>query len=164
MSFANTPDFHNFKANFKGDLILPSEVGYQAGIQRWSASAQRPAALVAFVKDSADVSLAITFAIKHKLEIAVKGESGRGAQSDQAREAMTDDELGGGHNPSGASSTDGGIVIDLSRYLNKATCDPVKRVVSVGGGALWSEVDKVTTEHGLATVGGTVSHVGTLSR
>lgn len=66
---------------------------------------------------------------------------------------------GGGHNPSGASSTDGGLVIDLSRFMNTATCDPDIQVVTVGGGALWADVDEATIAHGLATVCGTVSHV-----
>jgi FAD/FMN-containing dehydrogenase len=68
-------------------------------------------------------------------------------------------EPGGGHNPSGASSTDGGMVIDLSKYLNKVTVDQQARIAHVGGGALWSDVDAATCPFGLATVGGTVSEV-----
>lgn len=37
--------------------------------------------------------------------------------------------------------------------------DVEKQVVHVGGGALWSDVDKRTFQFGLATVCGTVSHV-----
>lgn len=70
--------------------------------------------------------------------------------------------LGGGHNPSGASSTDGGMVIDLSRYLNQVTVDPKSKFANVGGGALWSDVDKATCPLGLATVGGTVTAVSHL--
>jgi FAD/FMN-containing dehydrogenase len=69
---------------------------------------------------------------------------------------------GGGHNPSGCSSSDGGIVIDLS-YLNKVTIDQAARLAHVQGGALWSDVDDATTPLGLATVGGTVNSVRTLT-
>jgi FAD/FMN-containing dehydrogenase len=67
--------------------------------------------------------------------------------------------LGGGHNPSGASSTAGGLVLDLSKYLNDVTVDQIARIAHVGGGALWSDVDAATCPFGLATVGGTVSEV-----
>ena len=68
---------------------------------------------------------------------------------------------GGGHNPSGAASTNGGLVIDLSKYLNQITVDPIAKIADVQGGALWSEVDDATCSHGLATVAGTVASVRT---
>ena len=68
-------------------------------------------------------------------------------------------QIGGGHNPSGASSTNGGLVIDLSKYLNKVTVDQEAKIAHVGGGALWQDVDAATCPFGLATVGGTVSDV-----
>lgn len=68
---------------------------------------------------------------------------------------------GGGHNPAGASSSDGGIVIDLSRHLAGVTVDPERNLAFVGGGAVWETVDNVAIKYGLATVGGTVNHVRT---
>ena len=53
----------------------------------------------------------------------------------------------------GSSSTDKGMVIDMSRYINSVEVDPDKRIVHVGGGALWDKVDKVCDRYGLATVG-----------
>lgn len=38
--------------------------------------------------------------------------------------------------------------------------DPEKRLVYAQGGALWEDVDKATTVHGLVSVGGTVNHTG----
>ncbi|KAG6848905.1 hypothetical protein H0H93_012976 [Arthromyces matolae] len=102
-------------------------------------NAQRKAKIVAFVKDAEDVRLAIQYAKDVGLPIAIRG---------------------GGHNPAGASSVEGGLVIDLSRYLNEAIVDAEKRIVKVGGGALWEAVDKEAIKHGLATVGGTVNHTG----
>ncbi|KAI9067669.1 FAD-binding domain-containing protein [Trametes sanguinea] len=130
-------DFETFKSSFKGDLLTPDSPGYDQAIARWAKNAARRAAVVAFVKDADDVSKAIQYARQAKLPIAIKG---------------------GGHNPSGASSSEGGLVIDLSKYLNDAKIDPEKKLAYVGGGALWETVDKAAIQHGLATVGGTVNH------
>jgi FAD/FMN-containing dehydrogenase len=128
----------DFRAGFKGDLVLPEDADYPAAIARWSITAERNAAIVAFVKTNEDVELAIKYAKANKLPIAIRG---------------------GGHNPAGTSSTEGGLVIDLSRHFTGARVDPEKKLVYVGGGALWKTVDEATIKHGLATVAGTVNHV-----
>lgn len=155
MSLAESPAFIHFKSTFKGDLILPSDTEYKASLARWSVLAERQAGIVAFVRDEQDVSAAIKFAVNQKIEIAIKGESDRPFPSSRQIRLI----LGGGHNPSGASSTNGGIVIDLSRYCNKVTVDEGARIAHVQGGALWQDVDDATCPLGLATVGGTMSEV-----
>lgn len=65
----------------------------------------------------------------------------------------------GGHSTGGTSSSDGGIVIDLSKMRN-VTVDANNKVITAQGGALWSDVDDAAGKHGLATVGGTVNHTG----
>ena len=67
--------------------------------------------------------------------------------------------LGGGHGTSGASSSDGGIVIDLSRYLKTVTLETTAGLIHVGGGANWRDVDQLTVPQGFGTVAGTVDHV-----
>ena len=131
-------DFHTLKNTFKGDLVTPTDPDYAKAIARWAANAERRAEVVAFVKDPADIALAIKYATANKLPIAIRG---------------------GGHSPAGASSSEGGLVIDLSRYLTTVTVDAEKRLAYAGGGALWEAVDKASIAHGLATVGGTVNHV-----
>jgi FAD/FMN-containing dehydrogenase len=130
--------FANFEKEFKGDLVTPADPDYANAIIRWARNAQRNAQVVAFVKDAEDVSLAIKYAKANKLPIAVRG---------------------GGHNPMGASSVQGGLVVDLSRYINGVKVDPEPKLAFVGGGAVWETVDKNAIEHGLATVAGTVNHV-----
>ena len=131
-------NFATFKDAFLGDLVVPEDPDYEKAIARWALGAVRRAKIVAFVRGTADVALAIDYAKTNKLPIAVRG---------------------GGHSPYGASSSEGGLVIDLSRYLDGVRIDPEQKLAYVGGGAIWETVDKGAIEHGLATVAGTVNHV-----
>lgn len=79
--------------------------------------------------------MAITLAVDFNLDLAVRG---------------------GGHSHFAASSTDGGIVIDL-RNMNKVTVNQATETVIVEGGALWSDVDEALGAKGLAAVGGYVA-------
>ncbi|KAF8351213.1 hypothetical protein F5887DRAFT_1155375 [Amanita rubescens] len=108
-------------------------------IKRWAANAARRASLVAFVKDEEDVILAIKYARDNGSPIAIRG---------------------GGHSPSGSSSTEGGVVIDLSRYLNGVTIESEKQLARIDGGALWKTVDETAIKYGLASVAGTINHTG----
>ena len=130
--------FDAFKAAFFGDILTPADEGYAVAIARWAKNAVRKAALVVYPKDSADVSRAITYARGAGLQLAIRG---------------------GGHSAAGASSAEGGLVVDLSRYLGGVRVDAETRLGYVGGGAIWETVDKAAIEHGLATVGRTVNHV-----
>ncbi|KAK5989390.1 FAD-linked oxidoreductase pyvE [Cladobotryum mycophilum] len=132
-------DFAELKSELKSStLLLPSDEGYDQSIKRWSEGAVRKAAAVALVQSSEDISIAVKFAVKHNVEVAVHG---------------------GGHATSGSSSVEGGLVIDLSR-MRGVTVDPATKTVLVQGGALWSDVDAATADHGLAVVAGTVNHTG----
>ena len=130
-------DISAFKSQFQGDIVTPSDVAYEEAISRWAFNAKRRAKVVAFVKSEVDVRLALAYARANMLPIAVRG---------------------GGHSAGGSSSSEDGLVIDLSRYLNQVKVDP-KGVAYVGGGALWEAVDKAAIAHGLASVAGTVNHV-----
>ena len=66
---------------------------------------------------------------------------------------------GGGHSTAGTSSSDGGLVIDLSR-MRGVRVNTAKKTIEVGGGATWKDVDDAGAAHGLAAVGGTVNHTG----
>ena len=139
-------DIDILKQSFKGDIVTrpPADADpevwahYNKAIARWAANVERNARIVAFVKDTQDVALALKYARENHLQLAIRC---------------------GGHNASGASSIEDGLVIDLSRYLNYAIVDPEKRTVRVGGGSIWETVELEAIKYQLATVAGTVNHV-----
>jgi FAD/FMN-containing dehydrogenase len=131
-------DISTLKQSFKGDIVTPDDAEYKAAIARWAVNAERQARVVAFVKDTNDVALALKYARSNNLQVAVRC---------------------GGHSPGGSSSAQDGLVVDLSRYFNYAVVDPDKCTVRVGGGSIWETVERESIKHGLATVGGTVNHV-----
>jgi len=77
MSFTGSEAYIQLKSIFKGDLILPADDTYKESLERWSILAERPAGVVAFVRDEDDVSAAVKFAVEAKLEIAIRGMSTR---------------------------------------------------------------------------------------
>jgi FAD/FMN-containing dehydrogenase len=131
-------------AGFTGDLIIPGDSEYLPSLIRWARNAQKNAALVAFVKSAQDVSRVIEL---------VNAYSARGNPVHMTIR-------GGGHDTTGASSSDGGIVVDLSRYLKTVRVDKEKKLAYVGGGATWADVDTKAITFGLATTGGNVNHAG----
>jgi hypothetical protein len=66
---------------------------------------------------------------------------------------------GGGRNVAGSAVCDDGLMIDLS-LMKAIRVDPATRVARAAGGLLWSEFDRATQQHALATTGGIISHTG----
>ncbi|KND87791.1 FAD-linked oxidoreductase [Tolypocladium ophioglossoides CBS 100239] len=133
-----------------GDVLLPGDEGYKESLKRWSDSAERPAgrrmgadyerlqAVVVRVTSPEEVSTAVRFATAHKISLTARG---------------------GGHSTSGASSCDGGMVIDLAR-MRDVSVDPAARIVTYEGGCVFADVDSALAAHGLATVGGLYNQTG----
>jgi FAD/FMN-containing dehydrogenase len=128
------------RENFAGELLRPADAGFaQARAEvLWNGDIARQPALIARPTSNQDVAAAIRFAREQGLELGIRG---------------------GGHGFAGAAVVEGGLTIDLSR-LASVRVDPEARRAFVGGGAAWAAVDAATAEHGLAVVGGTVSHTG----
>ncbi|KXS94244.1 hypothetical protein AC578_10101 [Pseudocercospora eumusae] len=125
-------------ANTNATVIGPSDEGFSQTIARWSKAAEKPAGVSVEPTNSEQVSIAVKYATDNNLDLAV---------------------MGGGHSTAGASSTDGGVLINLGRMRN-VKVDVGEKQFHVEGGALWSDVDAAGWEHGLATVGGTVADTG----
>ncbi len=123
----------------RGEIVTPGDDGYAEACRIWNGAhdGRRPA-LVVRCTGAADVIAAVGFARSNDLTIAVRG---------------------GGHSVAGFSTCDDGIVIDLSP-MNGVRVDTAARRATVGGGAVWADVDHETQAHGLATTGGLVSSTG----
>src|SRR6185295_10509353 len=65
----------------------------------------------------------------------------------------------GGHSPSGKSTCDKGMMIDLS-LMRGVRVDPKTKIARVAGGSLLGDMDNETMAYGLVTTAGTVSHTG----
>jgi FAD/FMN-containing dehydrogenase len=127
-----------FTASFRGDLYSPTSPEYDTVRKVWNGMIDRRPAYIARCKSVSDVQSALRFARDAGLTVAVRG---------------------GGHNAAGLGVCDDGIVIDLGG-LRDVIVDPAKRTARAGGGATWSDFDRATAEHGLATTGGLVSTTG----
>jgi FAD/FMN-containing dehydrogenase len=66
---------------------------------------------------------------------------------------------GGGHSIAGHGIADGAVVVSLAP-MRSVQVDPDRRIADAGGGALWEDVDRATTAHGLAVPGGTFVDTG----
>jgi hypothetical protein len=104
-----------FKSGLRGELIEPGDASYNAARKVYNAMIDRKPRLIVRCADVADVIAAVKFGREHKLAVSVRG---------------------GGHNAAGSGVCDDGLVIDLSPIKN-VRVDPKKRIVLVGGGALW---------------------------
>ncbi len=121
-----------------GEVVAPSDAAYAEACKVWNGAHDRRPALVVRCANAGDVATAVGFARSNDLLIAVRG---------------------GGHSIAGFSTCDNGIVIDLSQ-MNDVRVDPAARRATVGGGAVWADVDNETQPHSLATTGGLVSSTG----
>jgi FAD/FMN-containing dehydrogenase len=123
----------------RGEIVTPNDDGYEEACRVWNGAhdGRRPA-LIVRCTGAADVIAAVGFARSNDLTIAVRG---------------------GGHSIAGFSTNDNGIVIDLSQ-MNGVHVDTDARRATVGGGAVWADVDHEAQAHGLATTGGLVSSTG----
>jgi FAD/FMN-containing dehydrogenase len=123
----------------RGEIVTPDDDGYAEASRIWNGAhdGRRPAVIVRCT-GAADVIAAVGFARSNDLTIAVRG---------------------GGHSIAGFSTIDEGIVIDLSP-MNGVHVDTASRRATVGGGAVWADVDHEAQAQGLATTGGLVSSTG----
>ena len=122
----------------RGELILPSDAGYETARKVWNGMIDRRPGMILRCAGVADVKQSINFARKHDLLVAVRG---------------------GGHNVAGNAVCDDGMVIDMSR-MRAVRVDPAGRTAVVEAGATWRDVDHETQAFGLATTGGLVSTTG----
>ena len=132
------PDLDRLRDAIHGSVIEPGDERYDAARAIWNGAIDRRPACVARCTGVADVVAAVRFARERDLLVAVRA---------------------GGHGVGGHAICDGGLVIDLSP-MKGIRVDPVARTARAEAGVLWGELDRETQLHGLATVGGIVTHTG----
>jgi FAD/FMN-containing dehydrogenase len=124
--------------SLRGNVILAGHPTYDPARRVWNAQMNRRPALIVQPRGAADVSRAVQFARESNLLLAVKC---------------------GGHSPSGKSTCERGLLLDLS-LLRGVQVDAQARLAQVAGGSLLGDLDHEAMAHGLVTTAGTVSHTG----
>lgn len=124
--------------SLRGNLVLPGHPVYDEARRVINAQMNRFPALIVQPRGAADVRNALDFARDSNLLVAVKC---------------------GGHSPSGKSTCDGGMQIDLS-LMRGVRVDAGRRIAYVSGGSLLGDLDHEAMSRGLVTTAGTVSHTG----
>lgn len=123
---------------FTGDAIYPDDARYDTARQVFNGMIDKRPQVVLQCRSREDIVAAVRYAVDAGAEIAVRG---------------------GGHSVAGHSTTDGGVVIDLTQ-MRGVRVDPQARIAYVDAGATWGDVDPATSKHGLACPGGVVSTTG----
>jgi FAD/FMN-containing dehydrogenase len=125
-------------ATVRGPLLAPGAADYEAARRVFNAMIDHRPALIARCADASDVAACVRFARGQGLHVSVKG---------------------GGHNVSGKSVCDDGLVIDLSP-MKGVRVDTQRRVVRAEPGLTLGELDRACQAFGLATPTGNVSPTG----
>jgi FAD/FMN-containing dehydrogenase len=123
---------------FRGELVTPSDRGYEEHRRIWNGAIDRHPALIARCAGVADVRDAIQFARSAGLPTAVRS---------------------GGHSFPGLSVCDDGIVIDTS-LMKGVRVDLERGTVRAQAGVRLGELDRETQAFGLAVPAGIVTHTG----
>jgi FAD/FMN-containing dehydrogenase len=126
------------RATFGGEVVAPTDSGYDEHRKVWNGSIDRRPGLIARCGGVADVRAAVRFGRDHGLAVAVRG---------------------GGHSFPGLSVCDDGLLIDL-RLMNGIRVDPETRTARAQAGVLLGELDRETQSFGLAVPSGIVTHTG----
>ena len=127
-----------FGTGLSGALLCPDDDHYETARRVWNGMINRKPSLIVHCAGVADVINAVNFASTHHLLVSVRG---------------------GGHNVTGNSVCDGGIVIDLSG-MKGIRVDPVKRTAWAEAGLTLGEFVRESQAFGLGTTVGTVTTTG----
>jgi FAD/FMN-containing dehydrogenase len=126
------------QASLRGQLLTPADSEYDTARKVFNAMIDKRPKLIARCAGAADVIRCVQFAREHELPLSARG---------------------GGHSVSGASVSDGGLMIDFSR-MKGIRVDPARRTALAQPGLILGEFDRETQAFGLATTLGIVSMTG----
>ncbi len=138
MPEAATPDLGALAGDLDGELVLPSDSGFDTARSAWNLSIDQHPAAVVFPSSPADVALAIGAAAATGLQVAPQGT---------------------GHGVGGRGDLGGAILLRTER-LDGIEIDPSGLVGSFGAGVIWRDALAAASEHGLAGPSGSSPDVG----
>jgi FAD/FMN-containing dehydrogenase len=134
-----TAAVEELRGSLDGNLFVQGDEGYDNAKRVWNGMFDhKKPAVVAQCTSTEDVINAVNFSRERALLLSVKC---------------------GGHSFPGKSTSDGGLMIDLSQ-MHAVDVDSEGMTARVDGGALLGHVDGATLPHELVTTTGTVSHTG----
>ncbi len=133
-----TDDLMAALEGFEGALLRPRDTGYEQTRCVFNGIIDKRPALIAQCQGVGDIVAVVNFARENGFEVSIRG---------------------GGHSIAGKGTTEGGIMIDLSR-MKGIHVDPARRTARAQGGVTWREFNRETQLHGLAVTGGVVSTTG----
>ena len=128
----------DFRSAVRGSVLVPGDPAYDETRQVFNAMIDHRPALIARCISAADVVACVGFAQAHGLAVSARG---------------------GGHNVSGKSVADGGLMIDLAP-MKGCRVDSARRTVRAEPGLTLAEFDRDCQAFGLATPMGAVSPTG----
>ena len=126
------------RAALRGEVVAPGDPDYDSARLVVNAAVDRRPALIIRAADSADVALAVSLARTEGLELAIRG---------------------GGHSFAGHGTTDGGLVLDMSR-MRALHVDPQRRIAWAQAGLTAGQYTAETARHRLTTGFGDTGSVG----
>ena len=127
-----------FSSKVRGQLIRPKDDAYDEARAVFYGGIDRHPALIVRVADATDVSRVVALARESGLDLAVRS---------------------GGHSPAGHSTTEGGIILDLSE-MKGLEIDLERRTAWAQTGLTAGEYSAAAGAHGLATGFGDTGSVG----
>lgn len=120
------------------EVVTPLHHSYDEARAVWNGCIDRRPAAIVRCRSARGVAHTVAVAVERELPLAIRG---------------------GGHSLPGFSTSQGGVVIDLSP-MRRVEVDAAARVARAAGGCRWSDYDASTAAHGLASTGGIVSTTG----
>lgn len=131
-------DVAAFSAGISGTVIRPEDPSFEAARHAHNRKFDRRPSLIVKAASQADVARTVVFAREHDLDIAVRG---------------------GSHSLAGHSTTDGGVILDLSG-MKGLHIDADRRLAWAQPGLTAGEYTAAAAAHGLATPFGDTGSVG----
>ena len=137
-SSVSTDNVNRFIQSFYGRILFPHTSAYRAARVVWNKRVSKSPGLIVQCLSTDDIAQAVVFARENDVVVAVKG---------------------GGHHVAGHALCDDGLVIDLS-LMKQVTAHDNTPTVTVQGGALLEDLDRVTHRLRLAVPTGVVPKIG----